>query len=368
MGRAGARSAGARSARPRITRTEKYRARAREARAAARPQSAPGPDRDRAIRASREEPSRYLLRFGYVGDALAGLEPNPPQLSISVRGHEEDEESAYVPLTMYLINCSLSHSSIGGEGQESRPSAAAAVRPEALRRPTTAGSSRSEETEASADDAEPVYEKYGTEVPEVTVDSSSRRWTTKKRLCNLRELLHHPVKEVLGPRYAELFAETPFARHGGLPGTTARLRDWMNTLAAAVNNGELPQPLLAEVLRFLQAPVPRDSDERCRQVDSAALRAKGRCISCTLPTSDPDEEVCIRCQALRKGAAWVIKEKAEESVRSPSPRSSRVERSAPSELDVGQSSEDDDDDNADDTSTPVEAWPRSEVVDVAWAG
>merc|ERR1719247_3849379 len=55
------------------------------------------------------------------------------------------------------------------------------------------------------------------------------QWRCRKRLCTLREDLHDPLKEALGPVYVAQFEETPFAKYGGLPGTTARLADWFRT-------------------------------------------------------------------------------------------------------------------------------------------
>lgn len=83
-------------------------------------------------------------------------------------------------------------------------------------------------------------------------------WQCKKRLCDIREELLVRVKKGLGEAYPAHFSETPFARHGGLPGTTARLREWFRTLSTCINSGALPLREHALVLRFLQTPLDRD--------------------------------------------------------------------------------------------------------------
>mmetsp|Transcript_90543 Transcript_90543/g.141970 ORF Transcript_90543/g.141970 Transcript_90543/m.141970 type:complete len:203 (+) Transcript_90543:45-653(+) len=81
-------------------------------------------------------------------------------------------------------------------------------------------------------------------------------WRCKKRLCDLREHLHDPVKKALGPVYTRRFEETPFAKYGGLPGTTSRLADWFRTLSGIINHGLAEVPLTVLVFRFLGTPVP----------------------------------------------------------------------------------------------------------------
>eukprot|EP00747_Dinoflagellata_sp_TGD_P213287 gnl/TRDRNA2_/TRDRNA2_86262_c0_seq6.p1 gnl/TRDRNA2_/TRDRNA2_86262_c0~~gnl/TRDRNA2_/TRDRNA2_86262_c0_seq6.p1 ORF type:complete len:228 (-),score=24.04 gnl/TRDRNA2_/TRDRNA2_86262_c0_seq6:237-920(-) len=87
--------------------------------------------------------------------------------------------------------------------------------------------------------------------------AADEMWFCKKRLCDLREELHDHVKEILGEAYPEHFGETPFARFGGLPGTTDRLRGWMESLARCMNAGMLNTSSCAFVLRFLSTPIPR---------------------------------------------------------------------------------------------------------------
>eukprot|EP00928_Gymnodinium_smaydae_P063076 TRINITY_DN4676_c0_g1_i10.p1 TRINITY_DN4676_c0_g1~~TRINITY_DN4676_c0_g1_i10.p1 ORF type:complete len:126 (+),score=18.40 TRINITY_DN4676_c0_g1_i10:346-723(+) len=83
---------------------------------------------------------------------------------------------------------------------------------------------------------------------------SGRRWSTAKRLGHLRAQLHEPLKKALGKDYSSHFRETPFAHHCGLPGTTKRLDAWCQTLAVCMSTGMLSPPLIAQVLRELDAP------------------------------------------------------------------------------------------------------------------
>merc|ERR1711957_150162 len=93
--------------------------------------------------------------------------------------------------------------------------------------------------------------------------------------------------------YESHFAEAPFARHGGLPGTSTRLAAWLGALASCANNGALDPELHAYVLRFLHAPVPEDSD-------MALLKAVGRCTVCTLTIEMDCKDLCNRC-AIKSG-------------------------------------------------------------------
>mmetsp|Transcript_70985 Transcript_70985/g.140962 ORF Transcript_70985/g.140962 Transcript_70985/m.140962 type:complete len:251 (-) Transcript_70985:57-809(-) len=192
---------------------------------------------DVKARACREEPQQYLWRFGY---GRADGKPEPT-LKIEVNGHEEEDGH-----TWYNVSASLSR-----------------IVDEAI------------QVAAPAND--------GTELA----------WSARRRLCDLREELHDRVKDMLGPDYATHFDETPFARHGGPPGTTARLRDWLTTLASCANRGALEPRVLAYVLRCLEAPVPEASD-------LALLQAMGRCAVCTLRVDTPGMDVCKRCEAVRE--------------------------------------------------------------------
>eukprot|EP00440_Ansanella_granifera_P016219 gb/GFBE01017620.1/.p1 GENE.gb/GFBE01017620.1/~~gb/GFBE01017620.1/.p1 ORF type:complete len:254 (+),score=35.96 gb/GFBE01017620.1/:1-762(+) len=207
-----------------------------------RPQSAPAGKSQAQLRANFDDPLRFLWRFGYERG------PPAPELSLTVEGHDE-----VLGHTMYRIRCSL-------------------------RRPA---------------------KEEGTEV-------RVSEWACRKRLCDLREELHCRVKDGMGSEYATYFQSTPFARHGGIPGTTDRLRSWLATLAACVNSSQLKGQLLAFLLRFLEAPVPEDSE-------AELLVRAGRCVVCTLPTEMPDTELCRRCQALRADAVEALRTRSQKS-------------------------------------------------------
>lgn len=85
--------------------------------------------------------------------------------------------------------------------------------------------------------------------------SEDRLWTCKRRLCQLREDLLDVIMESMGDDYDTHFSATPFALRGGLPGTTARLTRWFETLATCINQNILQQHACALVLNFLQAPI-----------------------------------------------------------------------------------------------------------------
>eukprot|EP00931_Biecheleriopsis_adriatica_P111213 TRINITY_DN85577_c0_g1_i1.p1 TRINITY_DN85577_c0_g1~~TRINITY_DN85577_c0_g1_i1.p1 ORF type:complete len:285 (+),score=51.02 TRINITY_DN85577_c0_g1_i1:25-855(+) len=221
-----------------------------------RPQSAPA--RRQAVaqrRATTDDSERYLWRFGF------GRGPPAPELRISMAGHEE-----VLGHTMYAISCSL-------------------------RRP-------------------PKEEGEAARIAE---------WSCQKRLCDLREELHCRIKAEMGSAYAAYFESTPFARHGGVPGTTDRLRSWFGTLAACVNSSQLTGDSLAFLLRFLKAPVPEDSE-------AELLVRAGRCVVCTLPTEAgdrlprcqpgeelPQRELCRRCQSLRSTAVSALRTRSQSS-------------------------------------------------------
>eukprot|EP00931_Biecheleriopsis_adriatica_P104980 TRINITY_DN79586_c0_g1_i1.p1 TRINITY_DN79586_c0_g1~~TRINITY_DN79586_c0_g1_i1.p1 ORF type:complete len:240 (+),score=59.48 TRINITY_DN79586_c0_g1_i1:69-788(+) len=128
--------------------------------------------------------------------------PPTPELSVTVEGHEEEGSH-----TMYMLTCSL----------------------------------------RSWQDPTGVPREI--------------EWKCKKRLLQLREELHDKIKEDMADAYTERFQDTPFARYGGLPGTTARLKAWLVTLTGIANKGKLPTQLLLLLLQFLQVPVPKESDK-----------------------------------------------------------------------------------------------------------
>jgi len=83
-------------------------------------------------------------------------------------------------------------------------------------------------------------------------------WVSPRRLVQLRLDLHHRIRQTLGTTYDEHFKETRFAKFGGPPGTTARLKSWFTTLASCINKGIAPPSVVIVTLIFLSAPLPED--------------------------------------------------------------------------------------------------------------
>jgi len=96
-------------------------------------------------------------------------------------------------------------------------------------------------------------------------------WSIKRRLVQLREELYTNVKLVLGSDYTRHFAATPFAHKGGVPGTTARLDAWFQSLAACINWGGASPSFVALALHYLEAPEPDSRDELVRSLDAASV-------------------------------------------------------------------------------------------------
>merc|ERR1711924_88808 len=69
------------------------------------------------------------------------------------------------------------------------------------------------------------------------------QWICKKRLSNIRDNLHDPIKDCMFDLYAVHFGATPFAHHGAPPGTTGRLNAWLGSLAKCINDGVFNVPL-----------------------------------------------------------------------------------------------------------------------------
>lgn len=148
-----------------------------------------------ACRATAERPQCYLCRLGYKPGSF---ESSAPELSICVTGHSEFGGHTY-----YKLCCELQWSS----------------------------------------NHQYLLKKC--------------RWSARRRLADLRLHLHDWIKSSFGRAdYAARFGDTPFAMHGGIPGTTARLHAWMATLATCANNDDLSAPLLTKLLQFLRTPLP----------------------------------------------------------------------------------------------------------------
>lgn len=89
-----------------------------------------------------------------------------------------------------------------------------------------------------------------------TKPSLSLKWGVHRRLFHLREGLHDFVRSCLGADYDVVFGQAPFARRGGLPGTSARLQAWLEQLALHINDGTALPTTVAQVLNFFAVPKP----------------------------------------------------------------------------------------------------------------
>eukprot|EP00931_Biecheleriopsis_adriatica_P073641 TRINITY_DN47884_c0_g1_i1.p1 TRINITY_DN47884_c0_g1~~TRINITY_DN47884_c0_g1_i1.p1 ORF type:complete len:203 (+),score=46.95 TRINITY_DN47884_c0_g1_i1:55-663(+) len=114
-------------------------------------------------------------------------------------------------------------------------------------------------------------------------------WTARARLADLRAQLHDPIKEELGSQYGKFFHGVSFASHGGVPGTTNKLKAWLARLASTISAGETTPSIVCRTLRFLQAPVQDSSDN-----DLAGNF--GRCKACTLHTGSSQIKRCSECK------------------------------------------------------------------------
>jgi len=100
-------------------------------------------------------------------------------------------------------------------------------------------------------------------------DRSFPSWHCEMRLCEIRDEIFDKLVEALGDEaYEVLFSEAPFALRGGLPGTTARLKDWMDAFAACFNGGHLESQFCAHCLGQIQAPVLSNSNAFCNDSGS----------------------------------------------------------------------------------------------------
>jgi hypothetical protein len=81
-------------------------------------------------------------------------------------------------------------------------------------------------------------------------------WQAPRRLTQLRVGLHDPLKDAMSRNcgnYVDHFAETPFAKHGGIPGTTSRLQQWLGSLGKFLNGNDCIPAVLALTLCFFKA-------------------------------------------------------------------------------------------------------------------
>lgn len=147
-----------------------------------------------------------------------GQEPptERPQLSLALEGRKAAAHEEHLGHTWYLVSCTL--------------------------RPWPAGGEEHEEQGA---------QQLGTD---------QLAWRVPRRLNQLRECLHDPVKAALGAKYGKLFGQRPFAKHGGIKGTTGRLHAWLARLAEVVNSGELSPDLVGRILVFLRGAPAQAED------------------------------------------------------------------------------------------------------------
>jgi len=100
-------------------------------------------------------------------------------------------------------------------------------------------------------------------------------WHTQQRLVQLREGLHDVVKSELGKRYTRVFGDAPFAKRGGLGGTTDRLQRWLETLVGCVNDGVAPPNLVSQILLFLDAPAQPEHHDAAERIPDGNGSADG---------------------------------------------------------------------------------------------
>jgi len=113
----------------------------------------------------------------------------------------------------------------------------------------------------------------------IDTSSSSRQWMVRRRLAHIRALLHDPVKRELSDEYNHHFKKARFARHGGLPGTTARMQSWFAALAKASLSGAISPALMARIICFLEAPTLHEHEGQPIP-ESKLFRANSTTVSC----------------------------------------------------------------------------------------
>merc|ERR1719230_953503 len=105
-------------------------------------------------------------------------------------------------------------------------------------------------------------------------------WNGKRRLQHLRKGLHDVAKRELGSSYERHFKDAPFARRGGVRGTTKRLNTWCSRLAECINLRAVPPVVVAQVLKLLDVPRLQTFSEDLR-TSNLAMCAPERCDRCT---------------------------------------------------------------------------------------
>lgn len=103
----------------------------------------------------------------------------------------------------------------------------------------------------------------------VSLDSGTERleWHTARRLCHLRQFWYEHVKREFGQEYHRHFAASPFAHHGAVVGTSARLNAWCKSLVVTLNRGIASPYVAALTLKVLDAPHLHALDNCLRAAD-----------------------------------------------------------------------------------------------------
>lgn len=97
--------------------------------------------------------------------------------------------------------------------------------------------------------------------------SEPMEWYAARRLCHIRKFLYDHVKREFGYEYKRHFADSPFAHHGAIAGTSARLNAWCNALTACINRGIASPYIVALTLKILDAPHLHALDSYLRASD-----------------------------------------------------------------------------------------------------
>lgn len=104
-------------------------------------------------------------------------------------------------------------------------------------------------------------------------------WSVQRRLRDFRTGLHDPIKDQLASAYSAQFGGTPFAHKGGPAGTTTRLSSWVSVLANCINRRACPPSVIARLLQFTCAPLPKPGlvllDAKAAGAAAAARMGKG---------------------------------------------------------------------------------------------
>lgn len=138
--------------------------------------------------------------------------------------------------------------------------------------------------------------------------SPLRKWTATRRLGQLREGLHNPVKNELGSEYRTKFQGTHFAHKVAVRGTTSRLDGWCRKLAGCLNNKELP-PVVASIA--LQLLMPDNSEHGAPdEAEPTSKLAWPRTVESDLATERRDSlsATCLEAvseEAMAYGSTWL---------------------------------------------------------------